>query len=94
MLGHLGGLDADGRPVVADGRPDPANPGLWFIGMRPGLCGYFRNAVQAAGMMARSIAREPARAPNASAQWPPVMGTTGASRGRDHVGRRQGHSTP
>jgi cation diffusion facilitator CzcD-associated flavoprotein CzcO len=55
MVGHLGVLDEDGVPVVAD--EVPAAPGLRFIGFlsRPGLIGYVAGKSK---RVANSIVRE------------------------------------
>lgn len=58
LLGPLGVLDAEGLPRVRCGRPDPAHPGLWFIGMRPSAAGYFHVTRDAAARIARAIGRD------------------------------------
>jgi cation diffusion facilitator CzcD-associated flavoprotein CzcO len=39
LVGHLGVLDATGRPQAAPGGPTPGAPGLWFVGFWPRLEG-------------------------------------------------------
>jgi cation diffusion facilitator CzcD-associated flavoprotein CzcO len=51
MLGHLGVLDRRGVPVANGAEPLAGYPGLWFIGMRPRLAGFF----YLAGRTAREI---------------------------------------
>lgn len=41
LLGSLGVLDNNGKPIHPMGESDPAWPGLWFTGFRPGFTGYF-----------------------------------------------------
>jgi cation diffusion facilitator CzcD-associated flavoprotein CzcO len=55
LVGHLGVLDAQGKPVVWGERP--AAKGLWFIGydVRPSLIGYMAKQSK---RMAKRIARE------------------------------------
>lgn len=38
------------------GEPDPAHPGLWFTGFRPGFTGYFHAAGVAAERIGDAIA--------------------------------------
>lgn len=52
LLGHLGALDDDGRPLRPMGEPDPDYPGLWFTGFKPIFTGFF----DAAGIVAERIA--------------------------------------
>lgn len=59
MLGHLGVLDANGVPLANGATPDPRHPGLWFVGMRPRLSGYFRAATRDSAKLARVIAADP-----------------------------------
>jgi len=51
MLGHLGVLDRRGVPLANGAEPLAGYPGLWFIGMRPRLPGFFYMA----GRHAREI---------------------------------------
>ncbi|WP_442580017.1 flavin-containing monooxygenase [Mesorhizobium sp. ASY16-5R] len=55
MVGHLGVLDARGKPLFNGGQNDPNLPGLWFTGMRADLRGCFMNATDKAEAIARSI---------------------------------------
>jgi cation diffusion facilitator CzcD-associated flavoprotein CzcO len=57
MVGHLGVLDASGRPRFNGGQSDPALPGLWFSGMRADIRGCFVNARLKAGEIVRAIER-------------------------------------
>jgi len=41
LLGHLGALDERGVPVTHGAQSLAGYPGLWFIGMRPRLTGFF-----------------------------------------------------
>lgn len=52
LLGHLGVLDENGRPIHAMGERDPDNPGLWFTGFKPIFTGFF----DASGIAAKRIA--------------------------------------
>lgn len=56
MLGHLGVLDARGKPLFNGGESDPRYPGLWFTGMRADLRGCFFNAVEKANAITKRIA--------------------------------------
>jgi cation diffusion facilitator CzcD-associated flavoprotein CzcO len=62
IFGHLGVLDADGRPRNPMGERSPSNPGLWFTGFRPGFTGYFDAARIAAARIAQGVAAENAPA--------------------------------
>jgi hypothetical protein len=54
LVGHLGVLDAKGRPTHANG--DPALPGLWFLGFRSARVGQIHQLGQAARIIAKKIA--------------------------------------
>ena len=58
LVGHLGVLDARGRPRVRGGNADPAAPGLWFTGYTNPISGNFRELAIDARRIARAIARE------------------------------------
>ncbi|PVB61906.1 NAD(P)/FAD-dependent oxidoreductase [Labrenzia sp. 011] len=60
LLGHLGVLDANGRPHHPMGERDPGNPGLWFTGFKPIFTGYFDAAGVAAERIAARIAADTA----------------------------------
>jgi hypothetical protein len=57
MVGHLGVLDANGRPTHPGTRVHPEHPGLWFMGMTPRLPGVFYAARGESRALARSIRR-------------------------------------
>lgn len=65
MLGGLGVLDERGVPVVNAADTAPGCPGLRFIGMRPYLGGYLRDAGRAGRAIAAAIAAELAQRPQA-----------------------------
>ena len=56
LVGHLGVLDANGRPHHPMGERDPGNPGLWFTGFKPIFTGYFDAAGIASARIAAGIA--------------------------------------
>lgn len=56
MVGDLGVLDEHGSPKVTPKHLAPL-PGLWFLGMRPGLTGDFRSSVVQGQRIAEAIAR-------------------------------------
>lgn len=58
MVGHLDVLDDSGVPIVNGGRTADHCPGLWFIGMRPTLSGYFRAACRDSQQIATAIAAQ------------------------------------
>jgi cation diffusion facilitator CzcD-associated flavoprotein CzcO len=72
MVGHLDVLDDNGVPVVNGGRTADHCPGLWFIGMRPTLSGYFRAACRDSQQIATAIAARHTRWNRASLGhvWP------------------------
>ena len=55
MLGHLNVLDGEGRPLANGALAIDHCPGLWFIGMRPSLSGFFRAARRDGQAIARQI---------------------------------------
>ncbi len=55
MLGHLNVLDGKGAPLVNGAEGADRCPGLWFIGMRPSLGGFFRAARKDGQAIARQI---------------------------------------
>lgn len=57
LVGHLGVLDENGRPLAATGQPRSGTPGLWFIGYQPAIEGNLRQHVIDARRIARRIAR-------------------------------------
>lgn len=62
LVGHLGVLDAAGRPLAVGAREDPAAPGLHFVGFTVTLGGTLRRVGQEARELARHVAdarREP-----------------------------------
>ena len=67
LVGHLGVLDAAGRPLVhvADEHPDA--PGLHFVGFTPSLGGALRRISWESQTLARAIAAAEAAAPAAAA---------------------------
>lgn len=56
MVGALGVLDEHGSPRVTPTHLSPL-PGLWFLGMRPGLTGDFRSSVVQGQRIAEAIAK-------------------------------------
>ncbi|MDR7031497.1 NAD(P)/FAD-dependent oxidoreductase [Mesorhizobium sp. BE184] len=56
MVGDLGVLDEHGSPKVTPKHLSPL-PGLWFLGMRPGLTGDFRSSVVQGQRIAKAIAK-------------------------------------
>jgi putative flavoprotein involved in K+ transport len=61
LVGHLGVLDARGRPVVHGGQAHPAAPGLYFTGFTNPISGMFRELRLDARKIARAVAGSPAR---------------------------------
>lgn len=61
VAGHLGVLDAAGRPRVHGGRTDPAAPGLRFVGLANPLKGLLLSINLDARSAAAAIGRELAR---------------------------------
>jgi putative flavoprotein involved in K+ transport len=63
LVGHLGVLGADGRPVAHGGQTPPEAPGLYFTGFVNPVSGMFREM----GIDARRIARAVAKRARATA---------------------------
>jgi putative flavoprotein involved in K+ transport len=61
LVGHLGVLDAGGRPVTRGGRTSAQAPGLYFTGFTNPVSGMLREIAVEARRAARSIARRNAR---------------------------------
>jgi cation diffusion facilitator CzcD-associated flavoprotein CzcO len=57
LVGHLGVLDPQGRPLAGPGRPTPGAPGLWFVGYWPHLEGALRTHPGEARRVAAAIRR-------------------------------------
>lgn len=57
LVGHLGVLNAAGRPTVHGAHTHPAAPGLWFTGFTNPVSGMFREMGIDARRIARSVAR-------------------------------------
>ncbi len=57
MVGHLGVLDAKGRPLVRGGRTHPNAPGVYFTGYTDPISGMFRELAIDARRIARAVAR-------------------------------------
>ncbi|RKN41882.1 flavin-containing monooxygenase [Streptomyces hoynatensis] len=57
LVGHLGVLDAQGRPLVHGRRTHPAAPGLYFTGYRNPLSGMLREIAREAPRIASALAR-------------------------------------
>jgi hypothetical protein len=55
LVGHLGVLGDQGKPVVTHGRP--AAPGLYFTGFTNPISGMFREMAADARRIARGITR-------------------------------------
>ncbi|WP_282798157.1 NAD(P)/FAD-dependent oxidoreductase [Streptomyces sp. CC224B] len=60
LLGHLGVLDARGRPRVHGARTAPEAPGLYFTGFTTPISGTLRELRLDAGRIARAVARSKA----------------------------------
>jgi putative flavoprotein involved in K+ transport len=56
LVGHLGLLDAGGRPVVHGARTDPEAPGLYFTGYTNPISGMFREMAIDARRIATAVA--------------------------------------
>ncbi|MEV4329750.1 NAD(P)/FAD-dependent oxidoreductase [Streptomyces sp. NPDC049597] len=61
MVGHLGVLDATGRPLVRGGRCPSEAPGLYFTGFTNPISGMLRELAKDADRIARAVARTRAR---------------------------------
>ncbi|GAA3001579.1 flavin-containing monooxygenase [Streptomyces fulvorobeus] len=57
LVGHLGVLDARGRPVVHGGRAPKGAPGLYFTGFTNPISGMFREMARDARKIASSVSR-------------------------------------
>ncbi|WP_329614574.1 NAD(P)/FAD-dependent oxidoreductase [Streptomyces brevispora] len=57
LVGHLGVLDARGRPVVHGGRTPKQAPGLYFTGFTNPISGMLRELARDAEKIARKLAR-------------------------------------
>ncbi|MFJ4873840.1 flavin-containing monooxygenase [Streptomyces sp. NPDC088745] len=57
LVGHLGVLDADGRPTVHGARTSPEAPALHFTGFTNPISGMFREMALDAERIARALAR-------------------------------------
>lgn len=63
LVGHLGVVEPRlGMPRVLDGRDDPSNPGLYFVGYAPRVSGTLARFKYEARRVAKSIARRVAGA--------------------------------
>jgi putative flavoprotein involved in K+ transport len=58
LVGHLGVLDASGRPTVRGAATHPAAPNLWFTGFTNPVSGMFREMAIDARRIARAVARQ------------------------------------
>ncbi|MEV5435106.1 NAD(P)/FAD-dependent oxidoreductase [Streptomyces sp. NPDC052682] len=58
LVGHLGVLDARGKPVVHGGRTPPHAPGLYFQGFTNPISGMLRELALDARKIAKAIARQ------------------------------------
>ncbi|MFG3134627.1 flavin-containing monooxygenase [Streptomyces sp. NPDC048211] len=65
LVGHLGVLDARGRPVAHGGRTPKQAPGLYFTGFTNPISGMFREMALDARKIAKRVARTPAPRPGA-----------------------------
>ena len=63
LLGHLDVLDGQGVPRIDGAQTLPHAQGLWCIGMRPAMSGYFRAASRNSRAIASAIAADLARRP-------------------------------
>jgi putative flavoprotein involved in K+ transport len=57
LVGHLGVLDAKGRPLVRGGRTHANAPGVYFTGYTDPISGMFRELAIDARRIARAVAR-------------------------------------
>ncbi|MDQ1746112.1 MAG: hypothetical protein QOD07_375 [Frankiaceae bacterium] len=58
LVGHLGVLDAGGRPTVRGAASHPAAPRLWFTGYTNPISGMFRELGIDAKRIARAVVRD------------------------------------
>ncbi|MFJ3162263.1 flavin-containing monooxygenase [Streptomyces kanasensis] len=59
LVGHLGVLDEEGRPVVRGGRTAQGAPGLYFAGYTHPLSGLLREVAREARRIAKAVAAVP-----------------------------------
>ncbi|MGZ4597133.1 MAG: flavin-containing monooxygenase [Actinomycetes bacterium] len=81
LVGHLGVLRADGRPVVHGPSTDPRAPGMWFTGYTNPISGALRELA----IDARRIARAVAAASSGDATSRDATSRDTASRGSDEA---------
>lgn len=77
LVGHLGVLGPDGRPVVRGGRTDPRAPRMWFTGFTNPISGMFRELGIDAKRIARAVVRD--RATGGNPQVSPLLDALRAS---------------
>jgi putative flavoprotein involved in K+ transport len=58
LVGHLGVLRPNGRPLVRRGQTHPAAPNLWFSGFTNPVSGMFRELGIDAKRIARAVIRQ------------------------------------
>jgi putative flavoprotein involved in K+ transport len=58
LVGHLGVLGDDGRPLARGGANDPGAPNLWFTGFTNPVSGMFRELGIDAKRIARAVVRQ------------------------------------
>ncbi len=58
LVGHLDVLDSNGVPLFQGAESSEDVPGLWFLGMKPRLCGTFHAARRDSRALAQRIVRE------------------------------------
>jgi len=63
LVGKLGVLDERGNSVFDRRTGRTAVPGLWFVGMKPSLTSYFRQAEREATVIAESVAKAVTNSP-------------------------------
>jgi putative flavoprotein involved in K+ transport len=76
LVGHLGVLDAQGRPTVRRARTHPNAPLMWFTGYTNPISGMFREIGIDARHIARAVAAElsdPGRSAPASRRRPSLL---------------------
>jgi hypothetical protein len=71
LVGHLGVLDAAGRPLVHGAETHPAAPRLYFAALSPTLSGLLREAARDAGRVAAAVAAAAPHAATSSDRWTP-----------------------
>jgi len=77
LLGHLGVLGPDGRPVARGGKTAPAAPRMWFTGYTNPISGMFRELGIDAKRIARAVVRD--RAARNSPEVSPLLDALRAS---------------